>query len=84
MPIRIQRAQPADAPVIAELVGELLQEIMAAIGANVFAFDRAGTESRANTWLEEQIYTVLLAYEEGSGSVAGFLAMYESRALYAG
>jgi len=84
MPIRIRRAQPADAPVIAELVGELLQEIMAAIGADVFAFDRAGTESRTKTWLEEQTYAVFLAYEEGSGSVAGFLAMYESRALYAG
>lgn len=81
MSIRVQQAQPADAPVIAEMVGELLQEIMAAIGANVFAFNRAQTELRAKTWLTDRTYTVFLAREEDSGSVAGFLALYESRAL---
>ena len=82
MSIRIQQAQPSDATIIAEMVGELLHEIMAAIGANVFTYDRAGTEMRAKTWLTDRTYTVFLAREDG-GLVTGFLALYESYALYA-
>lgn len=83
MSIRVHPAQPVDAPILAEMVGELLHEIMAAIGADVFAFDRAETEMRARTWLTDRTYTVFLA-GEGDGLVAGFLALYESYALYAG
>lgn len=83
MSIRVQQAQPADAPILAEMVGELLHEIMAAIGADVFTFDRAETEMRAKTWLTDRTYSVFLARESG-GLVAGFLALYESYALYAG
>ncbi len=36
MPIHITQAEPSDGPIIAGLVGELLQEIMAAIGTTVF------------------------------------------------
>jgi GNAT superfamily N-acetyltransferase len=81
MHVWVERAQPADAPVIAEMVGELLHEIMAAIGPGVFGFDRAATESRARDWLTDGNYVVWIAY---SGSDAcGFLALYESYALYA-
>ena len=41
MRIQIERARPADAPVIAELLGELLHEIMAAIDEKVFEIGRA-------------------------------------------
>ena len=82
MSIRIQQAQPADAPIIAEMVGELLHEIMAAIGSKAFSFDRVETEMRAKTWLTDRTYRVLLA-REGSDLVAGFLALCESYALYA-
>lgn len=81
MPIRITQAGPSDAPLIAGLVGELLQEIMAAIGAEAFGFSQAETETRARGWLTDGIYTVLLA-RDGEATL-GFLALVESRALYA-
>lgn len=84
MSIHIHRAQPADAPVITGMAGELLEEIMAAVGAPVFTFDRAGTESRAQIWLTDGTYAVFLARQDDGGPTAGFLALYESRALYAG
>jgi len=82
MQIRIGRAEAAHAAVIAEMVGELLQEIMTAIGFKVFSFDSGDTETRARTWLSNGTYTVLMAYTDRN-QVMGFLAVYESYALYA-
>ncbi|HSF69525.1 MAG TPA: GNAT family N-acetyltransferase [Nitrospira sp.] len=82
MPVRIIRAEPAHAAVIAQLVGELLQEIMTAIGANVFSFGLSDTETRVRTWLSNGSYTVFLACTDRN-EVMGFLAVYESYALYA-
>ena len=64
------------------MVGELLQEIMTAIGANVFSFDLSDTETRVRTWLSNGSYTVFLACSDRN-EVMGFLAVYESYALYA-
>ncbi|HRC44949.1 MAG TPA: hypothetical protein PLT27_12925 [Nitrospira sp.] len=61
MSIRITHAQPSDAPLVADLVGELLQEIMTAIGAPAFGFSQVETEGRARRWLADGTYTVLLA-----------------------
>ena len=82
MHIRIVRAEAAHAAVIAEMVGELLQEIMTAIGSKVFSFDVSDTEARACTWLSNGTYTVFLASTDRD-QVMGFLAVYESHALYA-
>ena len=81
MSIRLTHAHPSDAPLVADLVGELLQEIMTAIGAKAFEFSRVETEARAQRWLADGTYTVLLAYHDEK--VAGFLALSESRSLYA-
>ena len=81
MSIRITQAQPSDAPLIAGLVGDLLREIMAAIETRAFEFSLTETEARARRWLTDGTYTVLLAYH--AEKVAGFLALSESRALYA-
>lgn len=81
MLIRIAQAKPSDAPLVAELVGELLQEIMAAIGAKAFGFSHVETEERARRWLADGTYTVLLAHD--GEAAAGFLALSESHALYA-
>ncbi len=81
MSIRITPAEPSDAPLVAGLVGELLQEIMAAIGTKVFAFSLAETETRARAWLTDGSYNVLIARE--GDSPTGFLALVECRALYA-
>jgi GNAT superfamily N-acetyltransferase len=81
MQILTRKAVSSDAPLVADLVGELLQEIMTAIGAKAFGFSRVETETRARVWLADGTYTVLLAYD--NEKVAGFLALSESRALYA-
>jgi GNAT superfamily N-acetyltransferase len=83
MQIRIDHAQPDDASVIAQMVGELLREIMAAIGTQAFGFDREETEARARSWMTDGRYRVLLARDADGGEPLGFLALYESFALYA-
>lgn len=81
MTIEIRRAHATDAEVISDMAGELLQEIMAAIGSKVFSFNREETVARARAWLKDGSYTIFLATDDG-GAV-GFAAVYESRALYA-
>jgi GNAT superfamily N-acetyltransferase len=78
---RIDPALPKDANVIAVMVGELLQEIMAAVSDKVFNFDHRDTEARARVWLSDGSYLVVLA--RVGGAPVGFLALYQSYALYA-
>jgi len=80
MSIQIAQAQPEDADSIATLVGELLHEIMAAVKDKVFDFHHDDTVARAHSWMKDGLYTVLLAHE--GGEPLGFLALYESYALY--
>ena len=83
MPIHIDHASPEDAAGIATMVGELLREIMAVIGAPAFGFHEAQTEARARSWMTEGRYRVLLARDGAGGEPVGFLALYEGYALYA-
>ena len=83
MQLRIDHAQPDDAPIIAQMVGELLREIMAAIGTQAFGFHQEETEARARSWLRDGKYSVLLARDGVQPEPLGFLALYESFALYA-
>lgn len=79
--MRIEQAAPADAADIAAMVGELLGEIMDAIGQQAFNFDLAETARRLERFLREDKYFVFLAKRpEGA---AGFIALTESHALYA-
>lgn len=73
MQIRVQAAQPSDAPLIAELVGELLHEIMAAVGTKAFRFSLSDTEARLRMWLADGSYRVLLARD--GVAVVGFLTL---------
>lgn len=81
MPILIRNAMPSDAPEIAVLVGQLLQEIMAVIGTKAFHSSVADTETCARAWLADGSYTVLLARD--GDHLVGLLALSECRALYA-
>ena len=81
--IRIDHACTADAPVIAEMVGELLNEIMRATGNQAFHFSLEETTARLKTFLEQEKYHVLVARDETDGTEAGFLSLCESFALYA-
>lgn len=78
----IKRATADDAHEVAVMVGELLAEIMNAIGVRVFNFDLAETTSRLEDFLDREKYFVFLA-RSGGGKPAGFIALYESYALYA-
>lgn len=77
---RIDPALPEDAGVIATMVGELLHEIMEAVSEKAFNFHHHDTEVRARAWLSEGSYLVLLARVDGT--VVGFVALYQSYALY--
>jgi GNAT superfamily N-acetyltransferase len=77
---RIDLARPEDAEVIAVMVGELLQEIMSAVSEKAFNFHHQDTEARARGWLIDGSYLVLLARH--GGAAVGFLALYQSYALY--
>lgn len=64
------------------MVGELLAEIMAAIDVQAFNFDLAETISRLTEFLNHENYFVFVA-RSNDGNPAGFIALYESYALYA-
>lgn len=78
----IQKATASDAQEVAAMVGELLAEIMNVIGVQAFNFDLAETTSRLRDFLDREKYFVFIA-RGGSGHPAGFVALYESHALYA-
>lgn len=80
--ITIERATPDDTHDVAEMVGELLSEIMNAIGVQAFNFDLEETTARLRDFLDREIYFVFVARDERRKAV-GFVAMYESHALYA-
>lgn len=80
--ITIHRATADDAQEVAVMVGELLAEIMDAIGVQAFNFDLAETTARLKDFLSHEKYFVFVA-RSGSLSSAGFIALYESYALYA-
>jgi GNAT superfamily N-acetyltransferase len=82
MTIRIDLAQPEDAASIATMVGELLHEIMAAVKEKLFGFHQDETATRACSWMKDGKYTVLLARDNVHPEPLGFLALYESYALY--
>ena len=82
MQLRIDHALPTDAPIIAQMVGELLSEIMAVVGTSVFGVHQEETEARARSWMTDGKYSVLLPRDVERGEPLGFLALYESYALY--
>ena len=64
------------------MAGELLAEIMNAIGIQAFNFDLAETTSRLKDFLDHEKYFVFVA-RIGNTYPVGFIALYESYALYA-
>lgn len=80
--IAIQKATAADAPSVAVLVGELLAEIMQAIEVQAFNFDFDETTARLADFINREKYFVFVARND-SDTVIGFIALYESYALYA-
>lgn len=80
--VTITRATAADAPAVAVLVGELLAEIMTAIGQPAFNFELDATTNRLRDFIAREKYFVFVA-RDAAGVPAGFIALIESYALYA-
>lgn len=80
--ITIQKATVDDSNEIAVMVGELLDEIMAAIGIQVFNFSLDETALRLKDFIGQEKYFVFVA-RDGNTNAIGFVAMYEGYALYA-
>ena len=78
----IQRAGAQDSAEVSVMVGELLVEIMAAIGSRVFNFDCTETTARLEDLLGREKYFVFVA-RDADGKPAGFVSLCESYALYA-
>lgn len=80
--ITIARATARDSHEVAEMAGELLREIMDAIGVQAFNFDLEETTDRLMNFLNRKKYFVFVARDEQHSAV-GFIAIVESHALYA-
>jgi GNAT superfamily N-acetyltransferase len=80
--ITIQEASVDDAQELTVMAGELLSEISDAIGIQAFNFDPGETTARLKSFIDEKKYFVYVA-RDNSGAAIGFLALYESHALYA-
>lgn len=78
----IQRATAVDAPEVAVMVSKLLAEIMETIGTQAFNIDLAQTTDRLTDFLNQEKYFVFVA-RDGNNEPVGFIALYESYALYA-
>jgi GNAT superfamily N-acetyltransferase len=78
----LRQATADDSAEIAVMVGELLSEIMAAIQTPAFHFDLAETTARLAEFLDREKYFVFVAHD-AANRPAGFVALYESHALYA-
>ena len=79
--IYLESATSADSPGIALMVGELLNEIMTATGTHSFNFNLEETTERLKGFIEQGRYFVLVA-RDTEAVESGFVAMYESCALY--
>lgn len=78
----IRMATPSDAGEVSRMAGELLDEIMRAIGQQVFHVDLPQLSQRCADYLERGIYTVFLAVSV-QNEPFGFIALHECHALYA-
>jgi GNAT superfamily N-acetyltransferase len=79
----IREATESDVFAVASMVDDLLSEIMQAIGIPAFDVASEETAARLANFLETGRYTVFVAID-GGDRPAGFIALYESCALYAG
>ena len=82
MNFNIQRATINDAHEVAVMVGELLNEIMSAIGIAAFNFSLDETSARLKDFIDREKNFVFVAKAENAVPV-GFITLYESYALYA-
>lgn len=83
MNLSISPATADDAGWVAELVGELLQEIMDATGGAQFHFDGEETRARASEFIQGGRYFAFIARDGEEINPLGLVCLYPSQALYA-
>ena len=83
MDIEIHPAGPGDADHVAGLVGELLVEIMDALGSQEFRFNREEAKARVEDFLKRGVYFPFIAWGAEPRQALGLVCLYESHALYA-
>lgn len=76
-------ASKSDAVDLAVMVGELLTEIMATTGIQAFSFNLQETAERCADFIARVTNFAFVAHDP-DGLPAGFIALSESPALYAG
>lgn len=81
--ILIQQATSDEILDVAKMTGELLTEIMDAIGYQAFNFNLEETRTLLADLLEREKYFVFIAREKGNGPI-GFISLCGSCSLYAG
>jgi GNAT superfamily N-acetyltransferase len=82
--IRIVLAAPDDAETVASLVAALTREICEVMNDDTqFNHNLTLTAQLCRSWIEEGIYTVLLAYVDGENEPVGVAAIAQTHALYA-
>jgi len=81
--IEIHPAGQNDLDRVAELVEELLGEIMDALGTQEFHFNRGEAKARAGDFLRRGVYFPFIAWSIEPRQALGLICLYESHALYA-
>ena len=79
--ITIHQAKAEEAPKVTVMVGELLNEIMEAVGVQAFNFSGYNPLARLTDYIRQEKYFVFVAHS-GSAGPLGFIALSESYALY--
>lgn len=82
MNVSIKRANTGQANIVAEMVNELLCEIMKGTGEPYFQVDEVMLQSQAQSLLAGGAYVVLLASDAEKSGAVGFVSMFEGAALY--
>ncbi len=83
MPVRIQQASSAEAPLIASFAIALTDEIIERTGARHFNVNLDETTALCRSLMEQGKYTVFLAVNAETQTAVGFATLCESHALYA-
>lgn len=79
----IRKAVSAEATIIAGMVQQLLEEIMAATGSAHFHVDLPAIAQRCERYIAEGIYTVFIAADSAGNTPVGFISLTETYSLYA-
>ena len=80
----VRQATPLDAAAIADMVQQLLEEIMTITGSMHFHVDLPAMVLRSEKFVTDGTYTVFIAMDRDGHTPAGLITLTETHSLYAG